>query len=851
MDKTPIAPQFNHQPPPAVAAMSKENNNPFTVPFDQMPNSNVISSPTPQNATKSASPLQNSSTTKRSQRNNVPPMTICIKSPNKSPGKSPRQMEMVRQRSESSRGRARGGARNSNSTARGRGAASTRARGGRRASHIVPMPNALIEMNCRPSPTIHNSLQGTVYDLDFDEDPTDMENFKSIRDHRRRSIDCRQVRDASQSPKVTAASNQKRMVFTPNDIRDLRPPSPIRQDANAAPMMGTPPVMANVTPPVHTMQSAIPGPVDMRTFNPPFDTTANNEVFNSSMLGVFAGGIPDQTLPAFDEESEKDFQSALKGSITKPTPVTIDPPKASPVAPIISEPQQPSVTIIEAPAPLSHSSNATGRDDENAIEPPKHSLIKLKIKGPHARPENYTSSVITSYPTVTIEQQGGAPNTNTKQTARYGMRKKELLRQYLAPENMDDSNCAQPTEQITNMSMNPTNSGRSAGIPKAVDSMSSIPTKDDYKDYTIVETKKRKAGLSRELRHLDSYNDVPERRRSVCSNASNTSSSNAGDNGKRKTRTKQAMMMTTPKLTIKIGSSIIEPSVTGDFGNVRPPKKRLANMDVMSMDFRKKTKSSGGDDDKSKAKKKKKRDEKREEKRRKKKEKKHQVEIVSSECSTSKLIIRFAKKKAEDANHTSESIVDEVKTNSPICAAPLRLKIARNSQGGGYGVVETPATQIITLDANCQLVDIQNEVKSTEHDDKLLSTPHHQNTDSAGASNASTMPAQTLPLPLLPMPTLMQTGKSNIQPNSIETNATPFAVPHNNASHSSEPLTMYLSANHHPLQQIHENNQMANNNQMQQMANATPNEPNAGNTQENSVQNVGSLLALSKDCEVR
>lgn len=68
--------------------------------------------------------------------------------------------------------------------------------------------------------TIHNKLQGTVYDLDFDEDlkcGDNMENLKSMRE-RRRSIDYRhqsdatyRSRDASESPKftTTATNSQK------------------------------------------------------------------------------------------------------------------------------------------------------------------------------------------------------------------------------------------------------------------------------------------------------------------------------------------------------------------------------------------------------------------------------------------------------------------------------------------------------------------------------------------------------------------------------------------------------------------------------------------------------------------
>lgn len=87
---------------------------------------------------------------------------------------------------------------------------------------IIPaIPNAIYDLNNHMGAgTIHNKLQGTVYDLDFDEDlkcGDNMENLKSMRE-RRRSIDYRhqsdasyRSRDASESPKftTTAANSQK------------------------------------------------------------------------------------------------------------------------------------------------------------------------------------------------------------------------------------------------------------------------------------------------------------------------------------------------------------------------------------------------------------------------------------------------------------------------------------------------------------------------------------------------------------------------------------------------------------------------------------------------------------------
>lgn len=81
---------------------------------------------------------------------------------------------------------------------------------------FVAIPNTLFDLNNHVvSGTIHNKLQGTVYDLDFDEDlksGDNVENLKSMRE-RRRSIDYRhqseslRTRDASESPKFATAAN--------------------------------------------------------------------------------------------------------------------------------------------------------------------------------------------------------------------------------------------------------------------------------------------------------------------------------------------------------------------------------------------------------------------------------------------------------------------------------------------------------------------------------------------------------------------------------------------------------------------------------------------------------------------
>lgn len=497
------------------------------------------------------------------------------------------------------------------------------------------------------------------------------------------------------------------------DVRDLRPPSP--HDVNSViPVQNTPSVL-HPQAPMPSIEPVMPGPVDMRTYNSGFDASNHDVLNSSSMLGAFASGFADQTLPDIDEELEKDFQSALKASNAKTSTITgrNEELKTAVVELDLIQPNENHARFtshLVDPTMIDSVLSSSVDNQLEGSEPPKHSLIKLKIKGPHARPENYTSSVITTYQShnnTTIEQTiQGAPNNSIRR-----MRKKELLRQYWTQENMDDSNCGPQQEQAQNSASAATNSGRSAGIPKAVDSMSSIPTKDDYKDYTALDIKKRKIPANRELRQLDvpSYDEMPERRRSICSNASNTSSSNAGESSKRKTRTKQAVM-TTPKLKIKLGPDVFEASGIGsrsDGGSARPPKKRLSNMTIPSfeelrresMNYRKQVISQFNDTAKPKKKDKSKREKGKHKKKKEKekdKEKKPKVEIVSNDINPSKLIIRFAKRKAETSinNESGDEPVSSISNSSEPApsTAPIRLKLARSSQGCGMYVMAEPTT---------------------------------------------------------------------------------------------------------------------------------------------------------------
>lgn len=717
---------------------------------------------------------------------------LANRSPSKSPdSKSPRS-DISRHITGSS-GRGRGdGTRGRKNAPRGTGAPRGRPRGSRGrgrggvqptavVSIMQPHPMAHMHMHPHHMPSHANIQQqgmgdyrkfaGTVYEFEDDFAGENVENLKAMRD-RRRSVDCRHdqfrgARDASESPKFSGYHKAARMgQFGAGDMRDLRPPTPVRRDSlggpnassvnNSTPSQQQQHLPSPVSTSIHSIVSPVlPGPVDMRTYNSGYDNDTYN---NSSLLGVFATGTADQTLQPIDEEVEKALQSALKASNSKQsalsattlldTLTSMEPNLGDPNALLHNTtitPSLPPLPIVEVPISDDISIDSADTMPHHS----KMSLFKLKIKGPHAHPDNYITTATAqsnhhneappSHMTPNIPNAvHSIPPSNLRR-----MRKKELLRQYCNQDmNNDlDTNCtglpgAEFSEPVAHQfAYNHQTVGRSAGgIPKAVDSMSSIPTKDDYKDYSDYTPKKRKT-MNRELRQLDipfDADSITERRRSVGSNASSNSTNASADVTKRMTRTKQqAATMATPKLKIKIGANSTEATITSD----RPPKKRLANMvpsfeDLKreSMNYRKQVMGEFDEDadedtaaaaaeaptkrakvKKNKVSKSERKEEKREEKRKRKLEKRLNMEIIggaelgnvapgsstlveSGADAKPKLIIRFGKRKAEDAPEKGD-LLDAAasaasSTNTSPGAGggfvPIRLKIARSSQGSNY-----------------------------------------------------------------------------------------------------------------------------------------------------------------------
>lgn len=332
----------------------------------------------------------------------------------------------------------------------------------------------------------------------------------------------------------------------------------------------------------------------------------------------------------------------------------------------------------------------------------------LLLGGKEIRPQQQTNI---SPPTPPPPPPYSTPNGSIRR-----MRKKELLRQYW--ENMDDGNAQ---KEDPNAATSTTNNGRN-GTPKSDNGMSSQqktaeftpmgaddPTRPDLQSSQMSTSyitpppetqtynhKKRKMPANRELRQLEvpSYNEeAPERHAGTGSNGGR--SSDDDEPSKRITRTKQPPMLA-PKLKIKIGPDVMEPSGSGDSGRARPPKKRLSNIATVcpsleeirrdSMNFRKQVisqfnedqpkpkKSKDKDKDKTKGEKSKHKKKKNKDKDKDKDMEHHEVKIVN-DTNSSKLIIRFAKRKAEveekgssDEAVASSSGVSKVKasdTNPP------------------------------------------------------------------------------------------------------------------------------------------------------------------------------------------
>ncbi|XP_068620016.1 PHD finger protein rhinoceros [Battus philenor] len=651
------------------------------------------------------------------QESKSPPKTskctpkFLSKSPGKSPGISPKQGDV-------SKGSKRSNNR-SNRNQRGRGRSKSRGQTVHGFTSTEFMENS-----------IQSKLVGTVYDFD-EELANDGVDLKALRE-KRKSIDIRDDRksehsfkDCSQSPRNLSPQPNKKPGL---EVKETKDPSPEPPDSPGSPSSKS---NSERTPGFSQVQPVLPGPVDMRTYHQTFDTPVPpaGEGYHSHLL-AFASGTADQPLIEIDEEVEKQLHSALMAS--KPRP------GAS-----ISEVSEPSKEIPQMPkVSLSDSRNQ----------------LKVKIKGPFLDANYSASSVQATAPqppapvhdsSTTIHSNATSSSANsmmTGSTSLRRMRKKELLRQYWTQDmNMDD-----PTNSSTAGVPPPPAAPQPLPravitIPKAVASMTSIPTREDYKiTDTPIEKKKRKvSGVNRELRHLEvTMNDDIEPSEDVkLSTYSNTNQAHKRRGRvSTKTSTSIATSPVAPKLKIKIGSNIVQQVNEEPSGfQFRPPKKRLTSIPKPSLEdlrresmkYRRMVMADFEENEKVK-KFKTNKSEKRKKKKDKKLEKEKLQVINSGESdSATKLIIKIKRKKEEEGGNAgllgagssaavaaaaaasvSEPPVDPFEydptapdplaIDPPFCSdapsamrkirtakvTPIRLKLARSSQGSGYVMKE-------------------------------------------------------------------------------------------------------------------------------------------------------------------
>lgn len=635
--------------------------------------------------------------------------SIQSKSPSKSPNKSPRQEITNSKNVMSAKGR--GDTKRSTSKVTRGSLANSRGRGRGKGRGKVSYSG---ESDYLIGNTIHNKLVGTVYDLDFDDGISDsMADLKAMRE-RRKSVDTHDKKlelpyESPSSMKYSNnSSNSKKVV----NVDVLKPPSPVENiqplvDSNSSKLEST------KSFPDMMVQPVLPGPVDMRTYSKFDDTQSFNDT--SNLLNVFNSGNAESRIhEEIDEDFEKELHSALKASLKK-----------------TSDNQTSEVSNIKVS--LSDSRNQ----------------LKVKIKGPIA---NYTSNVISNQSNTVelsnVPSIGSTSVNNTISNTSIGissgssnlrrMRKKELLRQYWTQENMDE-----PTVTQGNINV-PTVPPRAIiTIPKAVASMTTIPTKDDYRDYRLssdeaIDSKHKKdtkpRALSRELKQLDLILDddtISDRRRSFDGSLSH----------KKRGRPPRPSQ-TTPKLKIKIGDNNETQCNTEAEENkdkIRPPKKRITTSLPMpsvedykreSMKYRKLVMAGFGEE-KEKKKKKNKNDKH-------KKKKKRELQIISNESiNPTKLVIRFGKKTENDSvskkiisKDSSESATNVESTHDTKCdivlvasckdtfesdqkclvdpslkitnstkITPIKLKLSRCQEGSGY-VMKNSDSESLNIKSN-------------------------------------------------------------------------------------------------------------------------------------------------------
>lgn len=511
-----------------------------------------------------------------------------------------------------------------------------------------------------------SKLAGTAYDLDFVEEFENdnngvMENLRAMRE--RKKSDVKADSKSPVSPKVQSSPNNYRRKHA--SVKELKPPSPIIETTTECPPVQT--KMEELLP-------MLPGPVDMRTYNSYDKTTYSDTIYDSNtnpdvkvtdIVNTVKEDLHNLSKLSAKDKDIEDQLNSIDNQIktVKPQlPVDKEPVASSTV--LQSESRNQLKVKIKGPFLNAKYNNVQNQPILPTIDT---SAISMSIPSSHSVPPSEAASV----------------PSNFRQ-----MRKKELLRQYC---NQQDN-----IEQTTNHPVVPPLSRNVITIPKAVASMTTIPTKEDYKDVVDANMEKKRT----------KYGLVDDPKSNYINNI----------------RKGEAI---TPKLKIKIGGE--QPVVTTmeEKRSLRPPKKRICDtqnddanhliaptMEQLrrdSMKFRRKVYARFEEDALASTsvpvppttKNKKKRRSSPSVSRKKKLRTSKgsdisEVQVIEANQSTPKLIIRFSKTVPDEAE------VSAVVTEPPK-ATPIKLKISRCKEG--Y-VMKPPSNQTTTdtsLNNNCEV----------------------------------------------------------------------------------------------------------------------------------------------------
>lgn len=507
-----------------------------------------------------------------------------------------------------------------------------------------------------------SKLAGTAYDLDFVEEFSNdnngvMENLRAMRE-RKKSSDVKADSKSPVSPKVQSSPNNYRRKHA--SVKELKPPSPIIEIS--AEHLQTQTRVDELSP-------MLPGPVDMRTYNS-FDNIIS-----------YSDNICDTNTNVDDKEIN--ITNTLKEDLHNFSAlITKDKDIEDQLNSINDQ-----IKLVKPPLPI----EKEPIESNTVLQSESRNQLKVKIKGPflNAKYNNVQNQPIlptidTSAISISIPSHSVPPSEAISVPSNFRqMRKKELLRQYC---NQQDN-----IEQTTNHPIIPPLSRNVITIPKAVASMTTIPTKEDYKAVVDANMEKKRTKYAFDDPKSNYINNI---------------------------RKGEAI---TPKLKIKIGGE--QPMVTTmeEKRSLRPPKKRICDtqsdetnhliaptMEQLrrdSMKFRRKVYARFEEDalastsiaitpTGSKNRKKRRSSPSVSKKKKRRTNKDISQVVIEAKESTPKLIIRFSKAAPDEAEVSA--------VTEPQKATPIKLKISKCKEG----YVMKPSNQTTSdtsLNNNCEV----------------------------------------------------------------------------------------------------------------------------------------------------